>query len=308
MDDLEMLTAVLNKPEPSDDVVNRGRDRLAQAIQGPARPNRIRQLPVRPQLPSWRVAAAGLAAASTVAALVVTATGGLTAPGHTGTAGRSTAASREAGQRILLDAATAVQQQRPAAYWHYDIRASFGAKSSQQTGYPAATSYQAWISAKSSPGCPVRTYALKGQPIFGFALTGSRPLTYQQTRRLPTTPAALEAWFARQDAGQPDVDGFVASAMLSLQYQVPAPPAVRAAAFSALASFPGVTSLGAAKGGEAIRISFPDEPGAQPVTLVFDSKTSLLRSQTTNGRTTTIEAANWTNRPPRGISIESTCL
>ena len=307
MDDLEMLTAVLNKPGPSDDVVNRGRDRLTQAMHGPARPNRIRRLPSRPQLPSWRVAAAGLAAASAVAALVVTATGGLTAPGHTGTAGQSTAASRKAGQRILLDAATAVQQQRPGAYWHYDIRFSSGAKSSQQTGYPAASSYQAWISAKSSPGCPADTYALRGQPIYGFALTGGRSLTYQQTRRLPTTPAALEAWFARQDAGQPDVDGFVASAMLSLQYQVPAPPAVRAAAFSALASFPGVTNLGTAKGEETIRISFPDEPGAHPFTLVFDSKTSLLRSETITGRTVTIEAANWTNRLPRGISLESIC-
>jgi len=54
MDDLEMLTAVLNKPGPSDDVVNRGRDRLTQAMHGPARPNRIRRLPSRPQLPSWR--------------------------------------------------------------------------------------------------------------------------------------------------------------------------------------------------------------------------------------------------------------
>jgi hypothetical protein len=61
---------------------------------------------------------------------------------------------------------------------------------------------------------------------------------------------------------------------------LPAPPAVRAAAFRALASFPGVVDLGPADGGRAIRVPGAVEfPGIEP-RMVVDPDTGMVRNTT----------------------------
>jgi len=49
--------------------------------------------------------------------------------------------------------------------------------------------------------------------------------------------------------------GYVLTTLVRLLTDLPVPPAVRAAAFRALASMPSVTSLGPADGGQALLIT-----------------------------------------------------
>jgi hypothetical protein len=83
---------------------------------------------------------------------------------------------------------------------------------------------------------------------------------------------------------------------------VPAPPKVRAAAFRALASLPGVRSLGPVKGGQGLLLPDPDGKNM----LVVDPATSQVRglsSDVIDGRkvsgSSAITAAEWTNLLPK---------
>ena len=76
MDDLQQLDTLLAKPEPSAQMVERGRRQLTQAIdneagQRPARPPYLARLPRRRRL-GWLAAGLGLTAAATAAVIVVT--------------------------------------------------------------------------------------------------------------------------------------------------------------------------------------------------------------------------------------------
>lgn len=97
-----------------------------------------------------------------------------------------------------------------------------------------------------------------------------------------------------------------------LLYQVPAPPAIRAAAFRALAAMPDVTKLGQASGDVVLRISFPSPPankfpsGKVPVNydeieLIIDTSTLTVHAISDYTGTTTILAARWTNTLPAVI-------
>ena len=96
---------------------------------------------------------------------------------------------------------------------------------------------------------------------------GSAPLqlagtgvTFEQLRTLPTDPAALRDWLvdaiahsgARTGSGPltaSDRERELLLSMVSLVSTLPAPPAVRAAAFRAIAASPGVQDLGPVPGG-----------------------------------------------------------
>ena len=93
--------------------------------------------------------------------------------------------------------------------------------------------------------------------------------------------------------------------LISLQYQIPAPPKVRAAAFLALAGLPGVKSLGPVKGGVGLRINPPGAFAYGGMKLVVDPATSLVRSETVGDAVTVIKKAQWTNRLPRVIPLPS---
>jgi len=240
MDDLRTLATVLAKPEPPRDVIDRGRRQLQEAVRG--RPRRHR--------PGWLAGGLGLAAAAVTVGVVIAS--GVTAPpghrGHTRTAAHhhQPAVTELSGRQILLAAAATVAKQRTGTYWHFKIRlVPEGPKLSSPPGMHVVDTYESWIARdgrwwNAQPRCaaPPGTAVFEGPGMDGFSL-GKKGglLTYRRTRRLPTDPAALTAWFARYE---PSIggDSFVAGALIALQYQVPAPPAVRAAAFRALAAFP----------------------------------------------------------------------
>ncbi|MGD0553898.1 MAG: hypothetical protein ABSA93_02845 [Streptosporangiaceae bacterium] len=171
----------------------------------------------------------------------------------------------------------------------------------------------------SEPACaaPTGTVVFEGPGLGGFSLPleygnaapkpspsttsepGNGPLTYDETQQLPTNPAPLKAWLARYER----TDISMADALIALQFEVPAPPRVRAAAYRVLASFPDVKNLGPVKGGQELLISFPS--GGGWIKLVVDPATSLVRNETDAKVATTIEAAGWTNQLPRVVSLRS---
>jgi hypothetical protein len=118
---------------------------------------------------------------------------------------------------------------------------------------------------------------------------------YRRAERLPTDPAALTGYLAKYETPK----SALADALVTLLYDA-VPPQVRAAAFRALAMFPGAKNLGPVKGGQSLLIPFPktDDPW---IKLVVDPKTSLVRSYATIKGTLVIDTAAWTNQLPRVI-------
>jgi hypothetical protein len=175
----------------------------------------------------------------------------------------------------------------------------------------------------------------------GFGV-GFSHLTYAQIQNLPADPAALTAWITRSyhhpsvavstpppgavppgpkpprgvaaPPSRRDIPGEAALSLSDLLGEDPAPPALRAAAFRALAAMPDVTKLGQAHGNVTLRISLHDDeankwprgkvpPGAGEVRLVISTSTLTLRSWSNYQGTVTILAAEWTNSRPPVVSL-----
>jgi hypothetical protein len=330
MDDLQQLAALLAKPEPSGEMVGRGRGRLAQAIDAAAsqQPSRAapRARPSRGRRLGWLAAGLGLTAAVTAAVIVVTSGG--TAPGRL-VAGRtpptalhssgpapshpaptrSVPVSELSGRQVLLAAAATALKQHPGAYWHFKFTIKPKNAPPPPPGVHVFDTYESWIGQdgkywNAQPRCaaPPGTAVFEG-PGLNLVWIGNTELTYQLTQHLPTSPAALTAWFAKFNRHDRYGPSFVPGMLIELQYQIPAPPKVRAAAFLALAALPGVKSLGPVKGGVGLRITFPGEPSYGWIKLVVDPATSLVRSEADAEAVTVIKQAQWTNRLPRVIPL-----
>jgi hypothetical protein len=334
MDDLRQLDTLLAKPEPSGEIVERGRRQLTQAIDATAhqRPaGAAYQRPARAAHPArlarrrrvgWLAAGLGLTAAATAAIIVLTSGG--TTPGRVASGGTPPAAVRSpgpghpgpspahpipvselSGRQVLLAAAATALKQHPGAYWHYKITLKFKNAPPPPPGVPVVNSYESWIAKdgrywNAQPRCaaPPGTAVFEG-PGLGPVIN----LTYKLAQHLPTSPAALTAWFAKYNPHDRYGPGFVPGMLISLQYQIPAPPKVRAAAFLALAGLPGVKSLGPVKGGVGLRINPPGAFAYGGMKLVVDPATALVRSETVGGAVTVIKKAQWTNRLPRVIPL-----
>jgi hypothetical protein len=122
-------------------------------------------------------------------------------------------------------------------------------------------------------------------------------LTYDRAAQLPTGPAALTAWFARYDK----TSDVLAADLVNLLYDA-VPSGIRAAAFRALAAFPGAENLGPVNRGQSLLIPFPGETDGLPsIKLIVDTATSLVRSETTVKGTWVINTAEWTKRLPKVI-------
>ena len=107
--------------------------------------------------------------------------------------------------------------------------------------------------------------------------------------------------------------GYVLTTLVRLITDMPVPPAVRAAAFRALASMPNVTSLGSADGGQALLITGPPPPAinrpgvkvprgqvpAGDTELIIDTTTAQVRSIMTSQSTETVVSEGWTNQMPK---------
>ncbi|MEV4758928.1 CU044_5270 family protein [Micromonospora sp. NPDC049559] len=265
----------------------------------------------------------GTAATAALAAAVVFAVApGTTRPGQPagGTPGHANLdeqAGRRSGQQILLAAAT-VAESRPAGtakYWH--VKESFtdpaapGTENVQETW--TTRDGTLYLLARDAGG------VIEASQGNGFQV-GFSQLAYAELERLPTDPAALRTWITDSlahphGAGKAPkipadgLDTAVTDALGDLIWQVPSPPAVRAAALRVLASMPNVTSLGEMDGGQGLRVAVPPPPadkfpggkrpaGSDEITLVLDPATSMLLSEVTYQGTHRILASEWTDEMP----------
>ncbi|MFC4113794.1 hypothetical protein [Nonomuraea zeae] len=186
---------------------------------------------------------------------------------------------------LLLSAATTAAA-GPAAegtYWHVK-KLRDGARTIELW---ATRDGRAWTAEDG------RVTRVKGRSPFSMA---GRDLTFEQIEGLPTEPAALRA---RVAAMLPqDSPGLLADALSGLLWNKPSPPAVRAAAFRALADLPEVRYLGESLPGEAFSYVLPD--GSQR-TIIIDPATSQVLSSTDgrpSERTERVLAAGWTDKGP----------
>ncbi len=263
--------------------------------------------PVRRTSRRWqlRAAAVAAAAAATAAAVTLAVTIPSGRPGARPSA-HHPAAAPPTGRQILLAAATSVAHQQPGRYWHIVI-------SEAETNIPANVPGSAndtdnqWIARDgifwSSPPCKA---GLGGKIVMrygggvSFGIGNPRKTipswTYNLVQHWPTSPTALKARIASYSTNKT----LELQALIALELVVPAPPGVRAAAYRAIATFPGVQDRGAVKGAHAVFI--PTQDGG-PLLLVLDPATGLIHTEkwleaTGPEGSWNVLLAQWTNHLP----------
>jgi hypothetical protein len=285
MDEMDMLKNALTAPEPSSDTVSRRRRELQQLIRQPSR--------ARARRPGWRTAGIGLAAiaaAGAVTAAVVLITSG-TAHQRPGTAVHSAAirhhpvTAKQSVQQILLTAAASAQRAAAGsgAYWYVRIRAATGNgnKLYLQESWTKRNG-ETWIRNRGTGRQVIELP--RSAATLGPFLLGGRELTFRQIQSLPANPAALTKWIVTNAAKHGGKTGGpvpskaqeredIFESLDSLLSELPTTPPVRAAAFRALAALPGVTSLGRAGGGQALRYT---TLGGERATLIIDPSTGQI--------------------------------
>ncbi|MHA6618932.1 CU044_5270 family protein [Pseudonocardia sp. DLS-67] len=291
MDELQILGTVLTPDEPSRESVDRSRSRLLDRIDG-------RPAQRRGQVGRWvsgLALTAGVAAAAVVASVVA-------AP-----APAVPAAATMSAPQVLLAAAAAAEStpESSGSYWHVTVRTNRASGSPSYTERWITPDGRQWFKAK---GELVQHARLNQEP---FSLAGDA-VTVEQLRNLPTDPEALKTWIARAaehttavtSAGPltPEQKARTAfESLISLVSGLPAPPAVRAAAFRAIATYPHVTSLGAVPGGQGLQID-SERLVVDPATGTVNETTMLVTIDGVvrsfrDGNTATIQA-EWTETSP----------
>ncbi|GAA0553517.1 CU044_5270 family protein [Actinomadura livida] len=285
MDDLQLLGATLTKPEPSAEIIERGRYQLQNAMREPVRRRR-----------AWRpVLAIGVAAATGAAAVAIVTGGGSPDPTREGTA-----TVQMSGPQVLLAAAT-VAETKPAAsgtYWHVKSVAPSSAN---------IKTFESWTTADGRQWVRYDGGALKRLP-------GRHPITVRGTRlglaqiaELPTSATELKATLlssrtAGQKRAQITEETNLLLLLTDLLSDVPAPPKVRAAALRALATLPHVKNLGKVPGGQSLL--FAGDGGGTK--LVVNPKTSEVNAEgyaDVNGKQESMggitSTSRWTDTLPR---------
>jgi hypothetical protein len=184
-------------------------------------------------------------------------------------------------QDALFVAAAAAQRsgQDAGIYWHYRVESD-------------SFRYEYWIKPdgyrwhRYEDGKVEKMPDRKRHP---FKML-SAPLTLDQLRALPTDPEALRAWV---DETIGDYDGGFKErnpldSLVSLVSFLPTSPAVRTAAFRAIAAYPGVVDLGEVPGGRGVLLpkdgllTYSTDSNGEPEKdrLVMDPTTGLLVSTT----------------------------
>lgn len=246
MDDL--IRATLPVADPADDVAGRSRHRLQNHIRGGSAIPRKRI--------AWLSVGIALTAAAAVAIAVIPGAPDPAPAPKTTHAAPAPAPEPATGQEILLAAATSAAQDPDGSgiYWNVTIELS-----DDTNEYWTKPDGQWWWKGRKTKGVP---WEMSGPREDPFSLFGV-DVTLEQLRALPTEPVALQAWLAealehsggRNSAGPytaEDREMATFMSLISLVSTVPAPPAVRAAAFRALAAHPGVESLGDVPGGQGL--------------------------------------------------------
>ncbi|WP_188187480.1 hypothetical protein [Nonomuraea sp. SYSU D8015] len=190
------------------------------------------------------------------------------------------------GKSILLAAASSAASGPAGTYWHVKKLHDGG----RETELWVTRQGQAWTAEQG------RVSRVTGRSPFSMA---GRDLTFQQIQSLPAEAGALrERVAAMLPAGS---EGLLADALSGLLWTKPSAPAVRAAAYRAIAELPEVRYLGArtdarGRAGEAFSYDLPS--GVQR-TLIIDPDTSQVLSSTdAGGRSEIVLDAGWTDRGP----------
>ncbi|MFI5583445.1 CU044_5270 family protein [Amycolatopsis sp. NPDC051758] len=263
MNDLETLRTALLPEDPSHDVADRSRHRLQNHMLVGRRRRRVGPIAL----------GAGVLAAAVAAGVVVATLPGTPAPAPSPQAAAPVAVT---GQEVLLAAAT-VAAQVPAStgtYWHVKINAS------ETYEYWTKADGHVWFLGAKTRG---RVMPLGELP---FRLGGAE-VTMAKIQTLPAEPAALRDWITnlvahsdiRTSGGPLTADQrqqAVLEGLVSLVSTLPAPPAVRAASFRAIAAYPGVRAVGAVPGGQGLQL--PPPGGGL---LVVDPATSRVNKTST---------------------------
>ncbi|MEV7093028.1 CU044_5270 family protein [Amycolatopsis sp. NPDC051045] len=282
MNDLQTLRAALLPAEPSQDVVDRSRHRLQNRMLGAPR-RQFRPLAL----------GAGLVAAAAAAAVVVA-----TLPGAPADAPPPRAVAPVApvvtGQQVLLAAATVAEHAPDGTgkYWHVKTVED---KNTYEYWFTADS--HLWFRGAKSGG---RVVPLGASPL----QLAATEVTFEQLRTLPTDPAALRDWLvnaiahsnARTSAGPltaSDRERELLLSMVSLVSTLPAPPAVRATAFRAIAAYPGVQDLGVVPGGRGFML-----PGEYR--LVVDPSTGRINR---TSMYVSADGAIYVNADPDGSEV-----
>jgi hypothetical protein len=273
-------------------------DEISAAI-APGRPRHTKR--------RWMIPAAGTVTA--VAAAAAAGPFAVTVPAdHPGgrPPARHLATSRPTGRQILLAAAISVARQQPGKYWHMLINENQvnipGGGVNDVDDQWVAHDGSSWTSPPCKAGLSGKVVMNIGGLSFGLG-NPRKPFpswSYDLVQRWPANAAALEARIATYTTNKSEE----LQALVALELVVPAPPGVRAAAYRAIAMFPGVQDRGPVQGGHAVFV--PPRDGG-PLLLVLDPSTGLIHSQTwtvAGGQMSwTVLLAQWTNKLPRVIPL-----
>lgn len=285
------------------------RPRLARL----GRPARfVRRLRVRTPL----LASVGVAVTAIAASVAVAMSGAGTPPGQ-----RDRGAAREPGRTFLLSAAHTAAK-APAGtgtYWHVKRRdadtAGTGKRRPSMAGFTETWQRRdgrTWLSMyRIVDGRVERLDTAALRAAFQPFRVCDKELTYKQLVALPADPdqlrnRALELVRTNDDGPVPKEyeQNFLAGCITGLLGGVPAPPAVRAAAYQALAGMSNVRVTGPTtdpQGRPGIGVSLEGGDGSHG--LVIDPRTSLVLSESHSGplmpRTIVYIDVGWTDeRPP----------
>ena len=282
MNDLQTLRAALSPSEVPQDVVDRSRHRLQNRMLGAPR-RRVRPLAL----------GAGLVAAAAAAAVVVA-----TLPGAPAPTPPQAVAPVDAGRQVLL-AAAMVAERTPVGtgrYWHTTTKVG-----NESWEYWTTTDGKEWYRTERTGGKAV--LASRPRPV---RLTGAE-VTLSQVLALPTDPKALRTWLVeglahnKYPAEQRDMAAL--ESLVSLVSTVPSPPAVRAAAFRAIADYPGVHALGTVPGGEGVELPGGGKLVVDPETGKVAGSSVFLKDDGTPAKNadgdTYAVSAEWTNDLPK---------
>lgn len=255
MNDLEILRTALLPDEPSQDVVDRSRHRLQNRMLGRRR-RRIRPL----------VIGTGLVAAAAAVAVVVATVPGTPPPQAPPP---QAVAPVYLGPPVLLAAATVAERTQVGTgkYWHTTTKVG-----KETWEYWTTTDGQEWYRGENTHG--KAKPEPRARPI---RINGDDDVTLSTILALPPDPAALRAWLtnglARHGLPANQLGFAVLGGLIDLVSTVPAPPAVRAAAFRAIAAYPGVTEL---PDGKSVRLPGGGRLVVDPATGQVDSSSVFL--------------------------------
>ncbi|TDD66559.1 CU044_5270 family protein [Actinomadura rubrisoli] len=303
MDELQLLATVLDEPDQSPETIEQGRRRLGAAIHGPARRARSHKT-------AWMAGGLGLtaAAAATVVVVVSGHTGPTATPNGPPASGAAPAPTvRMSAKQVLLAASSSAlaAQEGSGTYWH--VKTAYTKGSTSDRSDPsiietwARRDGKSWVRLGSSSG-PVKNNDPDGpfgHYTDGFDVGDGKRLTLAQIQGLPTAPGALKARILSYNSRLPKNDA-LQGGLVGLLAGSPAPPKVRSAAFRALATLPGVKSLGPVNGGQGLLL-----PGPGKNMLAVNMRTSkvtgmyeeVIKGKKVYGSAGTL-IAEWTNQLP----------